>query len=104
MYLRNIFLFPKIAAQAIRLGMERERALVLIELSEVKGILPLLMKHRNGGLWTPTEREILVKDLRALSHLSPYLIPAIMPGGMLILPILAWWLDRRRIKRLESHV
>ena len=53
------------------------------------------MKHRNGEQWSREERELLLRDLRALSNLSPYLIPILMPGGVLVLPLLAWWIDRR---------
>ncbi len=31
--------------------------------------------------------------------LSPYLIALLLPGSVLLLPIYAWWLDRRRLKR-----
>jgi len=40
--------------------------------------------------------------LRALSNLSPYLIPILMPGGVLMLPLLAWWIDRRRKAREDK--
>jgi hypothetical protein len=33
-----------------------------------------------------------------LSTLSPYLVVLVMPGGLLALPALAWWLDRRRLR------
>jgi hypothetical protein len=66
------------------------------ELDQVKGLIPLLMKHRNGGHWSDEERATLVRDLRALSNLSPYLIPILMPGGVFMLPLVAYWMDRRR--------
>ena len=72
------------------------------ELSQIKGLIPLLMKHRNGGKWTVEERAMLVRDLRALSSLSPYLIPILMPGGVLMLPLLAYWMDRRRSLRKKA--
>jgi hypothetical protein len=34
--------------------------------------------------------------LRTLSTISPYFVVLALPGGLLILPALAWWLDRRR--------
>lgn len=85
----------------VRAGSERERAKILRELSQMRGFIPLLMRHRNGETWLIEERMVLTKDLRALSHLSPYLLPAILPGGVLFLPVLAWWLDQRRDKRQE---
>ena len=58
--------------------------------------MPLLMKRRNGDRWTVAERQDLYGQLRALSHLSPYLVVLALPGSFLMLPALAWWLDRRR--------
>lgn len=72
------------------------------ELSHARDLLPILMKRRNGGQWSKEERNQLVRDLRALSNLSPYLIPILMPGGVLMLPLLAWWLDRRRKAREDK--
>lgn len=77
----------------------REVRRVLAELMATRGLMPLLMKVRNGGHWTPDEREELLGHLRRMAHLSPYLVVLIMPGSMLLLPAYAWWLDRRRIKR-----
>jgi hypothetical protein len=78
---------------------ETHRCYIRSELSQVRGLIPILMKHRNGEQWSAEERAILLRDLRTLSNLSPYLIPIIMPGGVLMLPILAWWLDHRRKAR-----
>ena len=78
---------------------ETHRRYIRSELSQVRGLIPILMKHRNGEQWSAEERAILLRDLRTLSNLSPYLIPVIMPGGVLMLPILAWWLDHRRKTR-----
>lgn len=72
------------------------------ELKQVRGLIPLLMKHRNGGQWSEDERATLVRDLRALRHLSPYLIPILMPGGFFMLPLVAYWLDRRRNVRKDA--
>ncbi len=69
------------------------------ELSQARGLIPILMKHRNGGQWSRKERKLLLRDLRALSNLSPYLIPILMPGGVLVPPLFAWWIDRRRKER-----
>ena len=86
---------------SIRASSGRERTKILHELSLIRGLIPLLMRPRNGETWTIEERMALTKHLRAISHLSPYLLPAILPGGVLFLPMLAWWLDRRRNKRHE---
>lgn len=78
---------------------QRERDYVLREVLKVKGLMPLLMKQRNGLRWSAAERRELKDTLKALSNISPYLITLAVPGSMLMLPMLAWWLDRRRGKR-----
>jgi len=85
----------------IVLSQRREAQRVLAELMATRGIMPLLMKARNGGHWTPAEKEELLCHLRRMAHLSPYLIALLMPGSMLLLPGYAWWLDRRRLRRDE---
>ena len=37
--------------------------------------------------------------LRRLSRMSPYIAVIVLPGGFAMLPALAWWLDRRRVRR-----
>ena len=81
---------------------ESHRLHIHNELSHVRGLIPILMKRRNGEQWSKEERRILLRDLRALSNLSPYLIPLLMPGGVLMLPVLAWWMDRRRKRRKNT--
>lgn len=77
----------------------REVRRVLAELIATRGVMPLLMKVRNGEHWTPDEREELLAHLRRMAHLSPYLIALVLPGSVILLPAYAWWLDRRRLKR-----
>lgn len=69
------------------------------ELVQVRGLMPLLMKRRNGGRWTPEEKAELLRQLRLLSRLSPILLILLLPGSALLLPIYAWWLERRRKQR-----
>lgn len=78
---------------------QRERRQITQELSRIKGLMPLLMKRRNGGNWTVDERHQLIEQLYALAHLSPYLVVLVLPGSVMLLPVLAWWLDRRRDQR-----
>lgn len=78
---------------------ERERQLITAELLKVKGLMPLLMKRRNGGNWSVDERHELIEQLHALAYLSPYLVVLALPGSFVALPLLAWWLDRRRRRR-----
>jgi hypothetical protein len=77
----------------------REARRVLTELLSMRGLMPLLMKTRNGGHWSVEERVELLAHLRRLSHLSPYLLFLLLPGSALLLPLYAWWLDRRRTRR-----
>ena len=82
--------------------MDRERKYVLGEVVQIAGLMPLLMKPRNEGKWTPEERRQVVTHLRRLSMVSPYLAVRVMPGSFIVLPALAWWLDRRRQNDLRK--
>jgi hypothetical protein len=77
----------------------RERERLRAEMSGMRGLMPLLMKPRNGDCWTETDRKKIRAQLRRLASLSPYMVLFVSPGGFLALPVLAWWLDRRRQKR-----
>ncbi len=77
----------------------RERIKLVSELAAVRGLMPLLMKPRNGNRWSMAERVELQQRLRALAHASPYLLALVLPGSFVALPALAWWLDRRRQDR-----
>lgn len=75
---------------------------ILGELMAARGLMPLLMKARNGGHWTPDEKAQIIEHLRRMAHLSPYLVGLMLPGSIVLLPAYAWWLDRRRLDR-ENH-
>lgn len=75
---------------------KRQLRVVVAELVQMRGVMPLLMKNRNGGSWTREEKDELLQQLRALSRLSPVLLLLLLPGSALLLPLYAWWLDRRR--------
>ena len=77
----------------------REVRHAMAELASLKGFMPLLMKARNGGHWTAEEKQQLLEHLRRFSRLSPYFMLLLLPGSALLLPIYAWWLDRRRLQR-----
>lgn len=77
---------------------QREKQRLLGEMQQTRGLVPILMKPRNGQSWTPCERAELRGHLGRLSRLSPYLVLVVMPGGFFILPVFAWWLDRRRTR------
>ena len=78
---------------------ERERKFMLAEMSQVKGLMPLLMKPRNKQKWSAADRRELIMHLKKLSQVSPYIAVIVLPGGLAALPVLAWWLDRRRGRR-----
>ena len=75
---------------------EREKKHLLGEIVKIKGLMPLLMKPRNKQTWTAEDKAELRVHLQRLSDISPYLIVLALPGSFLMLPALAWWLDRRR--------
>jgi len=75
---------------------ERERKFLLSEMSQVRGLMPILMRRRNKQQWSPEELDEIRAHLMRISKLSPYLVIIVMPGGFAALPVLAWWLDRRR--------
>ena len=92
----------RIAYRSISELTEREKRHVLNEILHVKGLMPLLMKPRNKQRWTPEDRAELREHLQRLSNISSYLIVLAIPGSFVMLPALAWWLDRRR-NRPESR-
>ena len=69
------------------------------DVARIRGMMPLLMKHRNGGNWTRKEKAQLLLQLRRFSRVSPVLILLLLPGSVLLLPVYAWLLDRRMKKR-----
>lgn len=76
----------------------RERERLYNDMLQMRGLLDLLMKRRNGYRWTDLERRKIRAHLRRMAEMSPYLILFVSPGGFLALPILIWWIDRRRRK------
>ena len=84
------------AFRSVRELTQREKSHLLSEILQVRGLMPLLMKQRNMGRWTLEDRAELRTHLRRLSNLSPYLVVLALPGSVILLPALAWWLDRRR--------
>lgn len=74
----------------------REKRRLQVEIIQIKGLMPLLMKPRNKQSWSRDDREEIRQHMRRLSALSPYLVVLVLPGSIAILPVLAWWIDRRR--------
>jgi hypothetical protein len=82
-------------------GNTREKRRLRDELASMKGAWPLLMKQRRGGTWTPEDRQRLKGMVRSASSVSPYLFIWALPGSMLLLPFLAWFLDSRRKQKIQ---
>ena len=78
---------------------ERERRYMVGEIVQVKGLMPLLMKPRNKQKWSAADKRELSALLGRVSRVSPYIAVIVLPGGFALLPVLAWWLDRRRGQR-----
>jgi hypothetical protein len=77
-----------------------QRKAILSQARPIAGLMPLLMKVRNTGVrWTPDELRQIRAHLKALAKLVPILMVFVLPGGLLLLPILAEVLDRRSGRR-----
>jgi len=72
---------------------------VLAQVTNVEGLMVLLMKQRNGLAWTRDDKVQLVGHLKRLAAVLPALAVFSLPGGTLLLPVLAWFLDRRKKKK-----
>jgi hypothetical protein len=94
--LKDFAVRPGEIIRSVRELTARERRFLTDEIMQVRGLMPLLMKPRNGQRWTQEDKRELSAHLRRLSSISRYLVVLAMPGGVLFLPALAWWLDRRR--------
>lgn len=82
---------------------ERERKRLLAEAVQIKRLMPLLMKRRNGRPWTRKDLAEIRAHVLRLSELTPYLAVVALPGAPITLPLLAWWLDRRRQHRKDGR-
>ena len=78
---------------------DRERRHMLSEFVQIRGLMPLLMKPRNKQRWSAQDKRELRMHLIRLRQVSPYIAVIVLPGGLAMLPALAWWLDRRRGRR-----
>ncbi len=79
----------------------KNKDLIFHEAQQMQGFLFLLFKERNTDLkWTKEEKEQIKTYLKHLSAYVPIIILFILPGGSLLLPVLAEVLDRRKKRRL----
>jgi hypothetical protein len=73
---------------------------ILMEVLAVKGLMQLLMKIRNTDeKWTTEEKKEIKRHLKNIAKIIPAVAIFVLPGGSLLLPILAEALDRRRVRR-----
>ncbi|CAN7484542.1 hypothetical protein [Acidovorax sp. LjRoot117] len=80
-------------------GNSREKSRLKREMATMRGSVVWLVQQRRQGNWTADERTHLRDVMRSASSVSPYLFIWVIPGSMLILPFMAWFLDRQRKRR-----
>jgi hypothetical protein len=86
-YLKRLFIINKQA--------------ILMEVLSITGLMQLLMKIRNTDeKWTREERKEIKRHLKNIAKIVPAVAIFSLPGGSLLLPILAEALDRRKTRRL----
>lgn len=83
-------------------GNTREKTRFRSELATMKGSVVWLVRQRRLGSWTLTDREHLRSVMRSASSVSPYLVIWVVPGSLLVLPFMAWFIDRRRRQKAVS--
>lgn len=73
---------------------------ILMEVLSITGLMQLLMKIRNTDeRWTREERKEIKIHLRNIAKIIPTVAIFFLPGGSLLLPVLAEALDRRKTRR-----
>jgi hypothetical protein len=83
---------------------KRYKDIIYTEGQRMRGFLVLLMKRRNTGIpWSKEEKQEIRNHLRHISKVVPLLIIFLLPGGTILLPVLAFFLDRRRNKRTVNN-
>jgi hypothetical protein len=82
--------------------LSRLKVMTLAEISHIQGLMQLLMKPRNGKPWSAEDKRAILFHLRHLARSLPVMAIFSLPGGSLLLPLLAWFLDRRQIRKSLS--
>lgn len=85
-------------------GNQREQSRFRKELATMRGSVMWLLRQRRQGRWSAEERERLRGVMRSASSVSPYLLVWAVPGSLLLLPFMAWFIDRRRTARERASV
>jgi hypothetical protein len=82
----------------------RLKAMGRKDLYHIQGFMRLLMKPRNGTRWSAEDKSAILAHLKSLAASVPWVVVFTLPGGLLLLPLLAWNLDRRKkAKTLSIH-
>ena len=90
---------PKIKKYLKRLIIINKEA-ILMEVLAIRGLMQLFMKTRNTDeKWTREEKIEIKNHLKNIAKIIPAIAIFSLPGGSLLLPILAEALDRRKIRR-----
>ena len=84
----------------IRSRILRSKELILSEARGIQGFMDLLMKQRNTrSRWTKDEKVQLKQYMGRLASYVPVFFVFLLPGGLILIPLLAEILDRRRHRR-----
>lgn len=76
------------------------------EMGQVQDLVRVLFKPRNAEAWTRDDRAFLRRELATLaSRWAPGFFLFLLPGGLLLAPAYAWYLDRRKraVVRVGGH-
>lgn len=85
-------------------GNSREKDRLHKEVAILRGSIVWLVRQKRLGHWSHEDRSHLRQVMRSASSVSPYLIIWVVPGSMLLLPFLAWFIDtKRRKQRPAAH-
>lgn len=88
----------------IRSQLAKNRDLILGETQRMNGFMGLLMKQRNTGIpLMESEKALLKTYLKRMAIYVPVLFLFLMPCGLILLPILAEALDRRKNRRHDAE-
>jgi hypothetical protein len=81
---------------------QKVRGRLRSEILRIEGLIALLMKPRNGVPWSKEEKALLHGEMRRLARITPACYLFLLPGGALLLPLYAWFLDTRGARRVAS--
>ena len=86
--------------QTLKRMIASNKDFILKEFLSVKGLMQILMKPRNTAeKWINEEVREIKAHLKNISKVVPALIIFLLPGGSILLPVLADVLDRRKNRR-----